>query len=471
MPAKPGKTAERAEAEPLVTAEQLPQRSADDMLAEANARLLAALTESEMRATELSVSNRGLSLTIEQLRKEIERRRKAEAELSEAKELAERANRAKSFYLATASHDLRQPLHSMRLLLAVMPRSTLPKSSSEIVDELENAVETIGRLLNALLDVSKLEAGSVSPSFETFSASELLDRLERNNAPLIREKRVDCRFVACSEVVRSDPDLLSQILQNFLSNALRHCRDGRVLVGCRRSVDQLSFQVWDQGEGIPEAELALIFNEFYQVGNPQRDRERGLGLGLSIADRLGRLLGHSIGVRSWPDRGTVFTIEVPLAEARKLRPKKRQSAKASARARTIRHDVLVVEDNRQVLQATTQALRAWGFRTQSARTGLQAIRALRSRTFRPRLVIADYHLPRVTGIAVLKEIRRQLGYAVPGLIITGHLSPNIIAETERLDCLILQKPVAPDQLRRLSSELAPLGRQRQLSAKTARRRR
>ncbi len=442
------------------------QRRTEDLLAEANARLLDALGESELRTTELSLSNKSLSLTIDALRKQIQRRQEAETALNSAKDAAERANRAKSTFLAAASHDLRQPLHSMRLLLAALPRVELSNSGREITGQLVEAAETMGRLLNSLLDLSKLDAGAVEPSFASVPTIELLGRLERFIAPLAREKRVSCRFVPRDATVRSDPDLLYEILQNFLTNAIRHGAGRPILVGCRRRGTNLRFEVWDRGEGIPEHELGSIFKEFYQVGTPQRDRDRGLGLGLAIVARLADLLGHTLEVRSAPDKGTLFAIQVPLVErpARRHRPIKRRVARTD---RTARWDALIVEDNPKVARATDRLLRTWGFRTRVATSELRAIRAVQNGGCRPNLVILDYHLPRGTGITALKSIRSRLRYPVPGLIVTGHLTPTVLTAAKIEDCKVLQKPIDPEQLREAVEEMVPVTRPRNQKPRAA----
>lgn len=427
---------------------------ADELLAQANARLLETLRESKLREAELMVSNKSLSLTIEELVNQSKRRQEAEAALHAAKEVAEKANRAKSTFLATASHDLRQPLHSMRLLLAALPRREFTGSSDEILSQLDEAVEIMGRLLHSLLDISKLDAGGVEPNLTTFAVNDLLGLLERTSRPLILEKGLDCRFVPSGATIRSDPEILTEILQNFLSNAIRHCRGGRILVGCRRRQGTLRLEVWDDGEGIAEAELDSVFGEFYQVGTPQRDRDRGLGLGLAIVDRLARLLDHPVDVCSIPDKGTVFAVEVPLAE-RKARPLRRAPESSAATDLKALGDVLVVEDNLKVAQATERLLRAWGLRVKTVSTGLQALRAVKSGGRRPDLVVLDYNLPRGTGATVLKAIRTRLRHPVPGIIITGHLSPLMLNDAQAVECRVLQKPIDPEKLKSLIAELIP----------------
>ena len=406
------------------------------------------------KSAELEVSNRNLSLTIEALDQQIQARRQAEAALSSAKETAERANRDKSAFLAAASHDLRQPLHSMRLLLAALPDAELSKPGREIVSHLNEALETMGGQLNALLDISKLDADAVEPAVVSFRANPLLERLERSMAPLAREKAIQCRFVRRTAVVRSDPDLLYEILQNFLSNAIRHCDGKPVLAGCRRRGSNLRFEVWDRGTGIPKAELKSVFKAFYQVGSPQRDRDRGLGLGLAIVERLARLLGHRLEVSSTPNRGTLFAIEVPLAEQQTV-PCKPVERPAAETGRPTRNEVLIVEDNVKVAEATERLLRSWGHRCRVAGGELPAIRMIENDSVRPHLVILDYHLQECTGITALTRIRSCLGYPVPGLIITGHLTPGVLSAAKIEDCVVLQKPIDPDALRRRLDQLSP----------------
>lgn len=238
------------------------------------------------------------------------------AELAQAKAEAEAANLAKSRFLAAASHDLRQPLEVMRMLTAVLERRNAGDEKTQaILVDLKAAQGSMQRLLQTILDISKLEAGFVTPRPAVFSVAALLGRLERAFRPLTAEKGLELRHVSSSVFICSDYDLLERIISNFLSNAVRYTGTGRILLGCRRRGDGagLSIEIHDTGPGIEAGDLKRIFQEFEQVEMPGRDRGEGLGLGLAIVERLSRLLDHPVTVRSTPGRGSVFAVTVPRA--------------------------------------------------------------------------------------------------------------------------------------------------------------
>lgn len=240
--------------------------------------------------------------------------RETQKRLAEARAEAERANDAKSRFLAAASHDLRQPLQAARLFLEVLEMRLADAPSRAIVGKALNALDSTNGLLNALLDISTLEAGVVQPDVSVFPVARLLDRLAEETAPQAESAGLRFSAVGSTALVRSDPVLLERMVRNLLSNALRYTRTGGILLGCRRvGHDRLRLDVCDTGPGIPADKLQIIFEDFYQLDNPDRDRGRGLGLGLSVVDRMARLLGHQVGVQSRPGRGSVFSITVPIA--------------------------------------------------------------------------------------------------------------------------------------------------------------
>lgn len=237
-----------------------------------------------------------------------------ERRLTEANEEAERNIRARMRFLAAASHDLRQPFQAMRLFRAALaPFLTDPRAEA-VVSKLDEAMTAGEQLLKALLDVSTLEAGIISPKPIPVSAAELIERLGREVQPQVEARGLRMRILARPALVMTDPVLLERMLRNLLHNAVRYTERGGILIGARRRGDHLLFQVVDTGIGIPEEEQAKVFEDFYQVGNPGRDRSRGLGLGLSVVERMARLLGHTVSVRSVPDKGSVFSVAVRLAQ-------------------------------------------------------------------------------------------------------------------------------------------------------------
>ena len=239
-----------------------------------------------------------------------ERKRAAKA-LVDARMEAERANAAKSRFLAIASHDLRQPLQSLALVQGLLAKAVQSDRAKELVERLDQTLGAMSGMLNILLDINQIEAGVVRPEVMTFPISDVIDRLRDEFTYQAQAQSLKLTVVSCSLVVSSDPRLFDQMMRNLISNALKYTHKGRLLVGCRRHRGTLSVEVWDTGIGIAENDLEAIFNEYHQVDNDARERSRGLGLGLSIVRRLGDLLGHRVVVRSEVGKGSVFAIEVP----------------------------------------------------------------------------------------------------------------------------------------------------------------
>ena len=278
------------------------------------------------------LATRKILVTIDDI---TERKRASEA-LEAARRMAEQANLGKSRFLAAASHDLRQPLQTLSLLRGILAKRIKDQSGSRLVAKFEETLSAMSGMLNTLLDINQLEAGIVRPEIVEFPIGTLLDRLKTEFAYHATAKQLDWRVVASSLNVRSDPRLLEQTLRNLLANAVKYTERGKVLLGCRRRGNKLRIEVWDSGFGIPAEQLEAIFEEFHQLDNAARERSRGLGLGLSIVQRISDLLGNAVDVRSWPDRGSVFAVEVPLGEDQQLAPQ--HSAKAGGDRRPHRRD-------------------------------------------------------------------------------------------------------------------------------------
>lgn len=235
------------------------------------------------------------------------------AELEQARYSAERANVAKSKFLAAASHDLRQPVQALMNFMAALHILIKDEKARSALTDMDRSVAAIGMLLDSLLDISRLDAGIVQPQLQEFAIAPLIERMHKEFGPLATEKGVRLTAVPCAAIVRSDPALLSRIVQNLVANAVRYTDEGRILIGCRREGEALRICIHDTGLGIPDEKMADIFEEFTQLGNAERDRTKGLGLGLSIVDRLSRLLGHPLRLRSQLGSGSTFSLTVPLA--------------------------------------------------------------------------------------------------------------------------------------------------------------
>ena len=379
--------------------------------------------------------------------RDISARKQVETALRVAKEAAERANETKSRFLADASHDLRQPLQALRMhLTALGSASDDELLRTALARKMNHAVNGLTDILDTLLDVARLDMNQVQPSLGDFAVEELLEDLVGQIEPLATEKGLVVRHVPTRLAIRSDRGLLGRVVGNLLANAVRYTETGRVLVGCRRHGDRVRIEVWDSGPGIPEEAREAIFDEYVQLGNEARQRKHGLGLGLSIVRRLATLLDHPVSVRSWPGHGSVFSVEVPLAEAydaeRLVYRGQGKSVSAGAR-------VLFIEDDPDVREATALILKLKGFEVRTAGSGEEAYASLGDRDDAPDLILSDFRLPgRENGAQVVQRVRTLLDKEVPVVFMTGDTSEARIRETRMAYCEVLRKPIDGDKLLR-----------------------
>jgi signal transduction histidine kinase/CheY-like chemotaxis protein len=361
------------------------------------------------------------------------------------------ADQAKSLFLASASHDLRQPAHAMSLFVSALAElsnrpSLDPAMLQKIVAQLRQALGGMNLLLSKLLDVSRLDTGLVKANPQSFPLNSLFDGLRAEFETGFQEKALDFRIVPSSVWVSSDPVLLHQIASNLLSNALRYTRTGRVLLGCRRRGAEVEIQVLDTGIGIAEEELAHIFDEFYQVANVTRNREQGLGLGLAIVRRAAALLGARLGVATVLGKGSKFSITVPrTASATTIEPQGAPAAPAWPR-RTI----LVIDDDEEVLSAMTLLLDIMGHEVIPAGTFAAALEAAATYQAAIDLVLSDYRLGEgVSGIDAIRGVTAILGRDVQAALITGDTSPDRLREAGASGLTVLHKPLDADALMKL----------------------
>lgn len=371
--------------------------------------------------------------------------------LHSAKEEAELADRAKTKFLAAASHDLRQPLHAMQMYIAALRQRVKDKRSIAIIDDIQAVSYATGRLLNSLLDVSQLEAGAIKPQLEIFSVQDLMEKVAISFMPLAEKKGLTLKVVRSGAHVYSDPALMERILGNFLSNAIRYTESGKIILGCRNRGNQISIQVWDTGMGVPDDQLHVIFDDFHQVQNNERDRSKGLGLGLAIVRRLAECLDHKIEVKSQLGRGSCFGVIAARGStvaSRALREERQEQLDAVHDLAGV--DVLLLEDDKVVADATAMLLMSWKCRVHTARTTEEALNLVENVRLVPHIVLADYRLPgRHDGVEAIQRIQLTLQMPVPGIIITGESDITAIREIEKMGYMILRKPVRPAKLRRL----------------------
>lgn len=392
----------------------------------------------------------------------IEAMRAEKQEADVARERAEEANLAKSKYLAAASHDLRQPVHALGLFVEELRQEAVANGySTALVENIGAAVESLDSLLGSVLDISKLDSGMVKPRIASFRIDGLLQRVVAQHEGAAREKGLAMRYVACSATVRSDPALLLRIVGNFVSNAVRYTARGRILIGCRRLHDALRIEVWDTGQGIPAAEHENVFREFHRLDD-SRDGGSGLGLGLAIAQRTARLLGHRLGMHSAPGRGSVFRIDAPygdVAEERRTAGTRLDQVDLTGLV------VAIVDDERAIVVAMSGLLRRWGCDVVAAHSGDELLIALNRRAVVPDVMLVDYQLADgEVGTETIARARSLLKTNVPSLVITGDLLREHQSAFDAAGLGILHKPVRPDRLRQC---LAELPRQRQRNRHSA----
>ena len=376
----------------------------------------------------------------------IENVRLFEALQARTRELGE-ANRAKSRFIAAASHDLRQPLHALGLFVDRLHGRVKAAERREIVEQIDAAVAAMDELFNDLLDISKLDAGVMTPTISDFPIAHLLKRTESTFAATAHKKGLSLRIVSNSAWVRSDSILLQRILLNLVSNAVSYTASGGIVVGCRRRDGQLRIEVWDSGPGIPKDQHQNIFAEFHQFGDRQHERSSGLGLGLAIVDRLCRLLDHQIEVTSALGSGSRFSVIVPSVAAQALTAEPKASVHAalgSIRGKL----VVVIDDDALVLDSMGGLLRSWGCDVMTAASAHVALAGLAERDRTPDLIISDYRLSDgQSGIEAIEKLREAFNLSIPAFLISGDTAPELLQEARASGYHLLHKPVRPRALR------------------------
>ena len=360
-------------------------------------------------------------------------------------EVAEEANLAKSRFLAAASHDLRQPVHALSLSVGALHALRLPDAAAELVDHIEQSVEALDGLFTALLDISRLDAGVITPEPRAFAIQPVLDRMYRDHALEAAAKGVALRVVPCSLHVQTDPVLFERVLRNLVSNAVRYTDRGRVLIGCRRGA-AVRVEVWDTGRGIPPRLQEAVFQEFFQVDNQQRDRRAGLGLGLAIVRRLTALLDIDLALRSEEGSGSVFSLSLRAAD-----PVVRVDPAPAERADAVppgRGFILVVDDEPAIQAAMRALLTGWGYDVLAAGSCAEMLQLLAFCPTQPGLLICDYRLrDGENGIATVERLQSEYNDDLPAILVTGDTAPERLLEAQASGLMLLHKPVEHGRLR------------------------
>lgn len=377
--------------------------------------------------------------------RDVTERKKMEQEIIAARQAAERANKANSAFLAAASHDLRQPVQALSLLTGALRRTTKEPLALEMIESQEHSLDAMTNLLNSLLDISRLDAGAVSPELEDFPIQRLIDRLSAEFSRQAKHKGLTFDADSCESIIRSDPNLLGEIIQNFVSNAIRYTDRGNVRLSFDQPGDELRLKVTDTGIGIEEDQLEEIFKEFHQCRTPGSNKE-GFGLGLAIVRRLADLLDHNVAVESRPGEGSCFCVSMPVLR------QKSDGEKAAASNNTMPEVgaselVILIEDDVKVANAWGLLLEAEGYRVATAESASEAQAVVKHLDTDPSLIISDFHLlDGSTGVEAVTSIRECVGANVPAFIVSGDTS-KVVQDARLLDnSEILCKPVNTTQL-------------------------
>ncbi|MEO8813372.1 MAG: hybrid sensor histidine kinase/response regulator [Caulobacteraceae bacterium] len=376
-------------------------------------------------------------------------------DLRRQKEIAEEANLAKSRFLAAASHDLRQPVHALSLFVGALRECSLPIAAADIAARMEASVAAMDAMFGALLDISRLDAGVVEVHPVTFDLQAMLERLCGEYAHEADAKGVVLTCRPARAMAHTDPVLAERIVRNLVGNAVRHTRAGRVLVACRgRATARV--EVWDTGPGIPADQRERVFEEYFQLENPQRDRAGGLGLGLAIVRRLADLLACPVAVRSWPGRGSCFSIDFPRAGA--ALATRREAPLEGVAARGL---IAVIDDEPAIVAAMRALLTGWGHEVVAAGSGAEMAAALSAAGATPDLIVCDLRLPgEENGIAVIERLRATCGATIPAMLMTGDTAPERLLEAKASGLALLHKPLSPAKLRAAIGNLIDRSRPR-----------
>jgi len=371
-------------------------------------------------------------------------------EADRLREAAERASEAKTRFLAAASHDLRQPLHALSLFTEALHQRAHEPEVQTLVNKIRQSLTTLGDLLNGLLDISRLDAAVVQPNIHTLALTEIARKLEHELMPQAVAKGLALEFVNCDFYVQSDPLLLERVLRNLVGNAIKYTEQGQVKFWCQRSQADpaaVEINVTDTGIGIPVEQQPKIFAEFYQINNPERDRSKGLGLGLCIVKRLVDLLQHEIKLVSFPNEGSIFTVLVPISPSEAIQ-QRLTSHTGYSDDKPVSGCILLVDDEQDIRESTELVLQDWGHEVLVADSLDQALMQLEKRV--PEVLIVDYRLREgSTGLQVIAAIHMIAGQEIPAILLTGDIAPESLKEIKAAGHRVLHKPVKPAKLRSL----------------------
>jgi len=385
---------------------------------------------------------------VQGLTTDITERKRSEQEISRAQKSAELANQAKSSFLAAASHDLRQPLQTLRFLQGALEQHHPDGEERKLLEAIGRSLDTMSSMLSSLLDINRLESGSLRPTRSDLAINEVFDSVATDFLQPIEEKGLKLRVVRSGLMAHSDKRMLEEMIRNLLSNSVRYTDRGKILLGCRRAGDKIRIEMWDSGIGIGGDQLPRIFDEYYQ--GAEAAERGGVGLGLAIVRRLGEVLDHGIDVRSAPGRGTCVSIEVPLGQTCvNDEPAHDQLSEGISFAGT----VLVIEDETSVRSALNRLLKLRAIGSSMVATGNDAL-TLVTQGMRPDLILSDYNLRgSMNGVESIKALRSALAWNVPAIVMTGDIQSKTIEAIAAQDVSVMIKPFLAEELLQLMTRL------------------
>ena len=366
-------------------------------------------------------------------------------ELGQAQTIAEEANLSKTRFLAAAGHDILQPLNAARLYCSALAEAEGGVTRPEALNSIESSLESVETILGAVLDISRLDTGAMRPSETVFRLDGLLRQVATDFMPMAAEKKLELHIVPSSMAVRTDRNLLRRLVQNLVSNAIKYTRSGRVLVGVRRRGELAEIQVLDTGIGIADDQLNAVFREFTRLDEGMREAQ-GLGLGLSIVDRIARVLHLEIQISSIKERGTRFAVILPVADESAVAPAAEQSAQPPLATKLANLNVLCIDNDRRILDGMRLLLEGWGCLVTTI-SGSRDIDDLPGGAYRPEIILADYHLDGETGLELVGTLRKRYREEIPAILVTADRSNEVREEAETYGIPVLNKPVKPAALR------------------------
>jgi signal transduction histidine kinase/ActR/RegA family two-component response regulator len=396
-------------------------------------------------------ASRRANETLEQrVRERTEELTRLNEALRNAKAEADEANISKTRFLAAASHDILQPLNAARLYATSLVERDREAGDVTLAENIDASLDAVEEILTAILDISRLDTGAMKPQWSSFRIDELFRQLQREFEPVARNKGLKLTFIPSSLTVRSDRRLMRRLLQNLISNAIKYTLTGRVLVGTRRRNGHLLLEVWDTGLGIPASKQRIVFREFQRLDQGMK-AARGLGLGLSIVERIGRVLKHPITLNSEVGRGSVFRVEVPVVAALPATAAAPEPPTAPATVLSGLR-VLVIDNEPAILEGMRLLLSGWGCEVWTASDLESAHQALRANKGLPEVIIADYHLDETDGLELIKALRWKTQVDTPALLVTADRTPAVRDAAAAMNIHVLNKPLKPAALRALLTQ-------------------